>query len=154
MRDLILHLDVLFNRGTFRFEPLRECVTQEWERRLLAAMETLELLRGYSFFVSDRAPDARTFENLMDAVNGYCLAMATYLFEEPVKVSEMRDYVGTSEFLIRLPKGKHWPSAKEIDDDTNKRVDGLRTRSVRQMDKLRKEFLRAPAPTELNNGNV
>jgi hypothetical protein len=117
-------------------------------------METLELLRGYSFFVSDRAPDARTFENLMDAVNGYCLAMATYLFEEPVKVSEMRDYVGTSEFLIRLPKGKHWPSAKEIDDDTNKRVDGLRTRSVRQMDKLRKEFLRAPAPTELNNGNV
>jgi hypothetical protein len=154
MRDLILHLDVLFNRGTFRFEPLRECVTQEWERRLLAAMETLELLRGYSFFVSGRAPDARTFENLMDAVNGYCLAMATYLFEEPIKVSELRDYLGTSEFLTRLPKGKHWPSAKEIDDDTNKRVDGLRTRSVRQMDKLRKEFLRAPAPTELNNRNV
>jgi hypothetical protein len=154
MRDLILHVDVLFNRGTFRFEPLRECVTQEWERRLLAAMETFELLRGYSSFVSDRAPDARAFEKLMDAVNGYCLAMATYLFEEPVKVSELRDYLGTSEFLTRLPKSKHWPSAGEIDDDTNKRVDGLRTRSVRQMDKLRKEFLGAPASTELNNRNV
>jgi len=154
MRDLVLHLDVLFNRSTFRFEPLRECITQEWERRLLAAVETLELLRGYSSFVSNRAPDDRTFEKLMDAVNGYCLAMATYLFEEPVKLSEMRDYVGTSEFLTRLPQGKHWPSAREIDDDINERVDGLRTRSVRQMDKLRKEFLRAPTPTELNNRNV
>ena len=145
MRTLILNLDVLFNRGTFRFEPLRECVTQEWGRRLLPAMETLELLRSYSAFVSDVAPDARSFEKLMDAVNGYCLAMATDLFEEPVKVSELRDYVGTDEFLTRLPKGKSWPSAGEIDDATNKRVDGPRVRAVRQMDKLRKEFLKAPS---------
>ena len=144
MRTLILNLDVLFNRGTFRFEPLRECVTQEWGRRLLPAMETLELLRSYSAFVSDLAPDARSFEKLMDAVNGYCLAMATDLFEEPVKVSELRDYVGTDEFLTRLPQGKRWSSAGEIDDDTNKRVDGPRVRAVRQMDKLRKEFLKAP----------
>jgi hypothetical protein len=144
MRALVLNLDVLFNRGTFRFEPLRECVTQEWGRRLLPAMETLELLRSYSSVVSDLAPDARSFEKLMDAVNGYCLAMATDLFEEPVKVSEMRDYVGTEEFLSRLPKGKQWPNAGEIDDATNKRVDGPRSRAVRLMDKLRKEFLNAP----------
>lgn len=144
MRSLVLNLDVLFNRGTFRFEPLRECVTQEWGRRLLPAMETLELLRTYSFLISDLAPDARSFEKLMDAVNGYCLAMATDLFEEPVKVSEMRDYVGTEEFLTRLPKDKRWPNARDIDDATNKRVDGPRTRAVRLMDKLRKDFLKAP----------
>jgi hypothetical protein len=144
MRALVLKLDVLFNRGTFRFEPLRECVTQEWGRRLLPAMETLELLRGYSSFVSDLAPDARSYEKLMDSVNGYCLAMATDLFEEPIKVAEMRDYLGTSEFLTRLPKAKRWPSAAEIDDATNKRVDGPRARAVRQIDKLRKEFLKAP----------
>lgn len=148
MRALVLNIDVLFNRGTFRFEPLRECITQEWERRLLAAMETLELLRGYSSFVSDGAADARAFEKLMDAVNGYCLAMATYLFEEPVRVSELRDYLGTSEFLARLPKSKRWPNAREIDDDTNRRVDGLRARSVRQMDKLRKEFVKVPRRDE------
>jgi hypothetical protein len=145
MRALVLNLDVLFNRGTFRFEPLRECVTQEWGRRLLPAMETLELLRGYSAVVSDLAPDARSYEKLMDSVNGYCLAMATDLFEEPVKVGEMRDYLGTSEFLTRLPKAKSWPSAAEIDDATNRRVDGPRARAVRQMDKLRKEFLKAPS---------
>ena len=143
MRALVINLDVLFNRGTFRFEPLRECVTQEWGRRLLPAMETLELLRSYSSFVSDVAPNAQSYEKLMDAVNGYCLAMATDLFEEPIKVSELRDYVGTAEFLTRLPKGKQWPNAAEIDDDTNKRVDGPRARAVRQMDKLRKEFLKA-----------
>ena len=144
MRALVINLDVLFNRGTFRFEPLRECVTQEWGRRLLPAFETLELLRSYSAFVLDLAPDTRSFEKLMDAVNGYCLAMGTDLFEEPVKVSEMRDYLGTEEFLTRLPKGKRWPNAREIDDATNKRVDGPRARAVRLMDKLRKEFLKAP----------
>jgi hypothetical protein len=143
MRALVINLDVLFNRGTFRFEPLRECVTQEWGRRLLPAMETLELLRSYSSFVSDLAPNAQSYKKLMDAVNGYCLAMATDLFQEPVRVSEMRDYVGTKEFLTRLPKAKQWPNAREIDDDTNKRVDGPRARAVRQMDKLRNEFLKA-----------
>jgi hypothetical protein len=142
---LVLNLDVLFNRSTFRFEPVRECVTQEWGRRLLPAMETLELLRDYSSVVSNLAPRARSYEKLMDSVNGYCLAMATDLFEEPVKVSEMRDFLGTSEFLTRLPKAKRWPSAAEIDDATNKRVDGPRVRAVRQMDKLRKEFLKAPS---------
>jgi hypothetical protein len=143
MRALVLNLDVLFNRGTFRFEPLRECVSQEWGRRLMPAMETLELLRSYSTFVSDVAPDVRSFEKLMDAVNGYCLAMATNLFKEPVKVSEMRDYLGTDEFMTRLPEGCEWDNAAEIDDATNKRVDGPRIRAVRLMDKLRKEFLKA-----------
>jgi hypothetical protein len=68
-------------------------------------METLELLRSYSSVVSDLAPDARFFGKLMDAVDGYCLAMATNLFEEPVEVAEMRDYIGTEEFRTRLPKG-------------------------------------------------
>ena len=143
MHSLVLNLNVLFNRGTFRFEPLRECATQEWGRRLLAAMETLELLRSYSSVVSDLTPDARSFEKLMDEVNGYCQAMATNLFEEPVKVAEMGDYMGTEEFRTRLPKGKRWPTAGEIDDATNKRVEGPRARSVRLMDKLRKEFLKA-----------
>jgi len=101
------------------------------------------LLRRYSPIVSDLAPDAQSYEKLMDEVNGYCLAMATELFEQPVRVSEMRDYLGTDAFLSRLPKAKLWPSAAEIDDATNKRVDGPRTRAVRLMDKLRKEFLKA-----------
>jgi hypothetical protein len=143
MRALVLNLDVLFNRGTFRFEPLRQCVTQEWGRRLLPAMETLELLRRYSSFVSDQAPDNETFEKLMDEVNGYCLAMATQLFQEPVKVSEMRDYLGTAEFLKRLPQGKQWNSSAEIDNETNTRVDGARIRAIEQMNLLRKNFVSA-----------
>ena len=142
MRSLVLNLNELFNRGTFRFEPLRECVTQEWGRRLLAAMETLELLRSYSPVVSDLAPNARSFGKLMNAVDGYCLAMATDLFEEPVEVTEMRDYIGTKKFRTKLPKGKRWRGTRKIDDATNKRVDGSRTRAVRLMDKLRKEFLK------------
>src|SRR5258706_143043 len=84
----------------------------------------------------------------MEVVNGSCLGLATYSFEEPVKVSELRDYLGTDEFMSRLPKAKLWPSAAEIDDATNKRVDGPRIRAVRLMDKLRKEFLKAPRPDE------
>lgn len=148
MRALVRNLDVLFNRGTFRFEPLRECFTQEWGRRLLPAVETLELLRSYSGFVSDQASDDRTYEKLMDEVNGYCVAMATYLFQETVRLSEMRDYVGTREFLTRLPVGRRWRSADAIDDETNTRVDGPRIRSVRQMDRLRKEFVKASERSE------
>lgn len=143
MRELVRNLDVLFNRGTFRFEPLRECLTQEWGRRLLPAMETLELLRTFSSFVRDEAPQSRTFEDLMDAVNGYCVAMGRYLFEEPVKVSELRDYLGTSEFLTRLPNDKQWPSPAEIDDETNTRVEGPRIAAIAQMDKLLSEFVKA-----------
>jgi hypothetical protein len=73
------------------------------------------------------------------------LPAETDLFVEPVKVSELRDYVGTDEFLTRLPMGKRWRSAGEIDDDTNKRVDGPRIIAVRLMGKLRKEFLKAPS---------
>ena len=78
----------------------------------------------------------------MDAVNGYCVAMGRYLFEEPVRVSELRAYLGTSEFLIRLPKDKEWPSPAAIDDDTNTRVEGPRIEAIGQMDKLLAEFVR------------
>ena len=148
MRELVRNLDVLFNRGTFRFEPLRECLTQEWGRRLLPAMETLELLRTFSSFVRDQAPESRTFEELMDAVNGYCIAMATYLFVDRVKVSAIRDYVGTPEFLTRLPEDKQWSSPGEIDDDTNTRVEGPRIRAIEQMDELLTEFVRTSEPIQ------
>lgn len=141
MRALVLELNGLFNRGTFRFEPLRECITREWGRRLLAAIQTLELLRSYSAFVSDQAPEDQTYEKLMDEVNGYCLAMAAYLFRGPVKVSELRDFVSKDEFLQSLPKPKLFTNG--IDDEINDRVDGRRIRAVEQMDKLRTEFMRA-----------
>lgn len=150
MRELVRNLDVLFNRGTFRFEPLRECLTQEWGRRLLPAMETLELLRTFSSFVRDEAPQSRTFEDLMDEVNGYCVAMGRYLFEEPVKVSELRDYVGTNEFLTRLPKDKQWPSPAEIDDETNTRVEGPRIQAIEQMDKLLSEFVKGQQSNQIS----
>jgi hypothetical protein len=139
MRALTVQMNELFNRSTFRFEPLRECITQEWGTRLHAAMQTLELLRRYSSIVSDLAPDAGAFEKLMDEVNGYCLAMATYLFEGPIAVSEMRNFVGTSDFLVRLPKPRHFDT--QIDDDVNQKVDGPRVRAIKQMDKLKKQFL-------------
>ena len=147
MRELVRNLDVLFDRGTFRFEPLKECLTQEWGRRLLPAMETLELLRRFSSFAREQAPESQTFVDLMDAVNGYCVAMGRYLFEEPVKVSELRDYMGTSEFLTRLPKDKEWrPSPAAIDDDTNTRVEGPRIEAIAQMDKLLAEFVKTQQP--------
>ncbi|HKY29482.1 MAG TPA: hypothetical protein VJM12_16205, partial [Pyrinomonadaceae bacterium] len=117
-------------------------------RRLLPAMETLELLRTFSSFVRDQAPESRTFEELMDAVNGYCIAMATYLFVDRVKVSAIRDYVGTPEFLTRLPEDKQWSSPGEIDDDTNTRVEGPRIRAIEQMDELLTEFVRTSEPIQ------
>lgn len=141
MRALVLELNGLFNRGTFRFEPLRECLTFEWSRRLLAAMQTLELLRSYAPFVSDQVPEDRTYEKLMDEVNGYSLAMATYLFRGPVKVSELRDIVSKDDFLRSLPAPK--PFTKGIDDEINDLVDGPRIRAIEQMDKLRREFIKA-----------
>ena len=56
---------------------------------------------------------------------------------------------GTPEFLARLPQGRTWPSTGEIDDETNRVVDGARIRCVRQMDKLRKEFVKAGERQEL-----
>jgi TIR domain len=141
MRALVLELNGLFNRGTFRFEPLRECITFEWSRRLLAAMQTLELLRSYAPFVADQVPEDRTYEKLMDEVNGYSLAMATYLFRGPVKVSELRDFVSKDEFLRSLPAPKRF--TKGIDDEINDLVDGPRIRAIEQMDKLRTEFIKA-----------
>jgi hypothetical protein len=141
MRSLVLELNQLFNRSTFRFEPLKECITKEWGTRLHAAMQTLELLRRYSTFASDQAPDDQTFERLMDEVNGYCLAMAAYLFQGPVKVSDIRRFLGTDDFVSRLPAGKDFEDG--ISDEVNNRVDGPRIRAIEQMDLLRKNFVSA-----------
>ena len=140
MRALVRELNELFNRSTFRFEPLKECVTQEWGARLHAAMQTLEVLRLYSSFVSEHAPapHVRTYEKLMDEVNGYCQMMAVHLFEQPVELYVLRALVGMSEFSIRLPKEKKF--AAGIDADTNKKVDGPRIRAIKQMDKLRRIY--------------
>ena len=143
MRALVLELNQLFNRSTFRFEPLRECITKEWGSRLHGAMQTLELLWSYSTFVADQAPEDQTFEKLMDAVNGYCLAMANNLFRGAVKVSELRDLMGNKEeFLRSLPKPKTF--TKGISDEINERVDGPRIRAIEQMDQLRADFVRPP----------
>jgi formylglycine-generating enzyme len=141
IRILVRELNELFNRGTFRFEPLRECVTQEWGARLHAAMQTLELLRLYSAFVTESAPasDARIYEKLMDEVNGYCQMMAIHLFEQSVGTSALRDAVGTHEFSTRLPPGKKL--AAPIDPNLEATVDGPRIRAIKQMDKLRNKYL-------------
>ena len=39
-RDLLRELDRLFNRKTFRFEPLRRCAEQRWDDRLDSAYQT------------------------------------------------------------------------------------------------------------------
>jgi hypothetical protein len=142
MRNLVLELNGLFSRGTFRYESLRECTHYNWGSRLLAAVQTLELLRRYSSFVSDQAPENQRYDKLMDEVNGYCLAMATYLFRGPVKVSELRDFLSEDDFLRSLPMPKLF--RKGIDDETNDQVDGPRIRAIEQMDKLREEFVIAP----------
>jgi hypothetical protein len=147
-RMLILQVNELFNRSTFRFEPLRECVTQEWGSRLHAAMQTLELLRQYSAPFSELAPDNSTFTRLMDEVNGYCLAMATCLFDGPVAVSQMRKSLGSDEaFLTKLPPPKHF---RQIPDDINEQVDGRRQRVVELADTLKQQFRGASDQSKAN----
>jgi TIR domain len=138
IHTLTLQMNELFNRGTFRFEPLRECLTQEWGSRLHAGMQTLELLRQYSVPFSELAPDNITYARLMDEVNGYCLAMANYLFEGPVAVSQMRKSLGSDEdFLSKLPPEKHF---QQIPDDIDEQVDGRRQKVVELADTLKQEF--------------
>jgi TIR domain len=137
---LFRELNELFNRSTFRFEPLKECLTQEWGARLHAAVQTLEVLRLYSSFVSEHAPalHARTYEKLMDEVNGYCQMMAVHLFEQIVELSSLQKAVGTREFNLRLPKPRKFTGG--VDADTDQQVDGRRVRAIKQMDKLRREY--------------
>jgi len=151
MHTLVREFNELFKRGTFRWEALRECYTQEWGYRLHAAMQTLELLRRYSSTVSELAPETHSFEMLMDEVNGYCLSMASNLFDATVEVSRMRRLVGTNEFEAALPKATHFDM---IDDQLNEKVDGTRLRAIAQMDNLLKEFRASADPVKSVNAKV
>ena len=138
LRTLTLQVNELFNRGTFRFEPLRECLTQEWGSRLHAAMQTLELLRQYSVPFAELAPENSTYAKLMDEINGYCLAMANYLFEGPVAVSQMRKSLGfDEEFFGKLPAPKHF---QQIPDEINEQVDGRRQKVIELADTFKQEL--------------
>lgn len=139
---LVREINELFNRSTFRFERLSECLTQEWAARFHAAMQTMEVLRHYSSLMSDAASkeQASIYQQLMDDVNGYCLAMAAYLFEETVLVSEIRPYVGSPDFSNHLPRARTF--SLPIDEEIVRAVDGPRAAAVAQMDELRESLSR------------
>ena len=46
-RDLLRELALLFNRKTFRFEPLRRCPEQRWADRLDFAYQTKKVLQDW-----------------------------------------------------------------------------------------------------------
>lgn len=139
-------LSELFDRNTFRYESVKQCQTQEWGSRLHAAMQTLELLRLYSAFVSEHAPTSavRSYEKLREEVNEYCQMMAVCLFEGVAEVTKLREAVGTSDFAVRLPKAKWFPGG--ADATTSEKVDSPRLRAIKQMEKLRRAHFAAARP--------
>lgn len=83
VQELIPNLKGLFQRKTYS-EPLAECKDQRWRARYDGAHETLiELTRSQNKVREYTAPHiADYYEELIQAVNGYCMEMGACLLKE------------------------------------------------------------------------
>lgn len=149
MKLLVKTLDSLFNRSTFREEPsIGLCVTQEWEYRLHAAAQTLQLFREYDQFVEVEAPHLlQLYRELIVNISRYCDHMAAYLFVPSVGLRELRPLVGKDEF-IKAIKDKR----KSVEGDAKPAICALidphLKNAIDQMKKLRDELLTVKEPTK------
>jgi hypothetical protein len=141
---LIREIDRLFNRKTFRFEPLRDCSEQRWGDRLHSAYQTKRLLRRYERNVQEVAPDKYdTYVDILREVDRYCMQMGSVLFTPPVEVTAIRDHIGKATFAAHLPPATQFPKLPNrkpiIPDEINDVVDRPRKRAVSLMNRFRKE---------------
>ncbi|HYR42960.1 MAG TPA: hypothetical protein VER98_08055, partial [Terriglobia bacterium] len=143
-RELIRELDRLFNRKTFRFEPVRECPEQRWGDRLDTAYQTERLLREYERNVQEVAEDKyEIYVEVLKEVGRYCMQMGSLLFTTAVDVNRIRDHIGKTTFTAQLPPPIVFPTRPDrkpiISDEINDAVERPRKRAVTQMNKFRKE---------------
>jgi len=137
-RELLESLDVLFDRKTFRRESLLHCTLQNWTARLHAAYQTLEILGAYRRNLQDLgSPEQyRLYRRLLEAVDHYCMTMATYLFEQAIDESEAKKYVGTPEFSSRLPNERKFREEGGVLQDMDSSWDDSRKEACNVMDTL------------------
>lgn len=83
VKELVPNLEDLFKRKTYN-EPLAECKDQRWRVRYDRAHETLiELKRSMDRVREHTMPHvADCYEELIHAVDGYCMDMGAYLLKE------------------------------------------------------------------------
>jgi hypothetical protein len=139
---LIPLLDILFDRKTFRFEPMKDCTEQRWIARLHAAYQVLEILEAYQINVRERGTpeQARLYTQLLRAVNRYAMQMGVHLFEPGVGYSDVRLYVGRPEFESLPLKSIEFPrypdKRPQLPAATERACDEPRRRAVNLMGKL------------------
>ena len=143
-RELILSLDRLFNRKAFRFDPIRDCAAQGWDRRLDGAYQTEKLLRQYERNVQEVAPEKYdVYLDILKEVGDYCMQMGATLFDTAVDENRVYEHVGKPTFTAQLPQVHDFPTLPNkkpiIPDEINDAVEQPRKRAVRLMNKFRKE---------------
>lgn len=139
---LVPKLSMLFDRATFRYEPLRECVYQNWNARFDKACQTMKVLRAYQINVQEEADELYPiYRELMEEVNGYCMFMGKFLFLEPGADPALIDpVIGMPEFNRFLPELVEFVTDQDgwpiIPDYINGPCEGHRKGAVKQMDRL------------------
>ena len=138
-RDLIESLDILFDRKTFRHESLLECTLQNWQDRLHAAYQTLVVLQCYQSYIRDYgSPEQyKLYRQLLNAVDNYCMIMATHLFKGEFHESEVKKFIGTPEFAAHLPTKIPFVMQGLVLQDMNPLWDEPRKEACKVMDTLR-----------------
>ena len=142
-RELVIELDQLFNRKTFRFETLRGCPEQRWAVRLDSAYQTLRVLRMFMRNVRETVPDKyEIYIEVLKEVEKYCMQMGTLLFDPPVDFDAIELQIGKSTFKAQLPAQIRFPVGPdrqpEISDVINEHIDPHRARAVELMDQFAK----------------
>jgi hypothetical protein len=108
--DVVLALQRLFNRKTFRFEPVQKCTAQNWADRLHAACQTAIALQVYEGEVQRRALDVYPiFSALVGQVERYCMRMADLLFDPALNIEDLQPYVGQEDFKAHLLPPRAFP---------------------------------------------
>jgi hypothetical protein len=142
--DLLIELDLLFNRKTFRGEALRRCPEQRWDDRLDSAYQTLTVLKAYLRNIRVKAPAKYpTYRDMVMAVDRYCMQMGALLFEKPVDYSRIEEHIGKSTFKAQLPQSIRFPLGQDkqpvILNEINDNIDPERVRAIALMDRLLQE---------------
>jgi hypothetical protein len=138
---LILELDLLFNRKTFRFEALRECPEQRWADRLDSGYQTAEVLNDCVRIVQEVAAEKYLiYRDLVREVETYCMQMGMLLFDPPVDYNAIEEHIGKNTFKAHLPKEHRFTAGPDrqprIPDRINDNIEPHRLRAVELMDQF------------------
>jgi hypothetical protein len=143
-RELLRELDRLFNRKTFRFEPLRKCPEQRWADRLDSAYQTERVLKLWERNVREVAEDkSRIYADLLKEVGSYCMQMGALLFDPAVDYNSVEGHIGKATFKAQLPRAIRFPVGSDkqplIPNEVNNPIERPRKRAVKLMDRIANE---------------